>query len=221
MKSTSGPATNSLKQTTARFTLPISKLGVGGWKDYDESVLKRTDLTIEDKVAYLRCRLKMVVFDPLDNVFLRSAPHHSAVNGPAMSFFFVGSTIICCCIEALGGFVLAQHRGNGMRFNAFIKGFMKDWAFTSPKGVDVTDWLWKNLRNGLAHGLIIGEGGMEDLGHERFRDQGKGKLHVHTEILYRDLKLGVETFFTNVTQTPKGILAKNFEKHFKDVFQKF
>lgn len=213
--------TNNLKQTTARFLLPKSGFRVGGWKDYDEQVLKREGLPLTDKVEYLRFRLRMVIFDPLDNVFLNSAPHHSVVNGPGMSFFFIGTTIICCCIESLGGFILARGGGSRKRFKEFLEKYLPDWAVHSPAGVYVPDWLWENLRNALAHSLLIDNGGLENLGTFRFRDKGQKKLEVHAELLYTDLKNAVEVFFADILRDPNSDVARNFEKHFKEKFQTF
>src|SRR5688572_2839024 len=97
---------------TPRYRFPICGKGYSGWKDYDQPVLEGA-LCLEDQLAYLKSRLDLICFNSLDRVYLRSSSHHSAVNGPEMSFFILGTTAICCAVEALGGFVLNNHRSNG------------------------------------------------------------------------------------------------------------
>lgn len=216
---------NKLKQATPRYEFPVSKQKFSGWKDYDKSVLK-SNLCLKDKAEYLRCRLDLVVFNSLNQVYLRSAPRHNAVNGSDMSFFFVGTTIICCCIEALGGFILGGGNDdkpgiNDKRFKAFLSKYMSAWNVNGPKGTNVSKWLWKNLRNGLAHGLIIENGGLEDLGTDRFQDNGGGNLWVHAEFLYSDLIDATKKYFSDLLSGNDQTLIISFNSRFKKLFETF
>lgn len=203
-----------------RYRFPVCGKGYSGWKDYDRPVLEG-DLCLEDRLAYLRSRLDLICFNSLDRVYLRSSSHHSAVNGPEMSFFILGTTVICCAVEALGGFVLNNHRSNGVKFRAFLDKYMPEWSASLSNGSTVRDWLWDNLRNGLAHGFVIKNGGMEDLKMARFQEQAPGKVLIHAEMLYQDLKVGKDRYIAEVAGKSDIPLTKNFEKHFQEVFQTF
>lgn len=209
-----------LRRSSKRYTLPVSGLVFSGWKDYDRPVLTQT-LALEDKVFYLRKRLELIAFNSLDQIYLRSSPRHDVVNGPDMSFFFIGATICCCCIEALGGFVTGTERPNQKNFDAFLASYMTKWHGKTLAGVDVPRWLWHNLRNGLAHGLVIQEGGLDDLKDQRVKDVAPGKIVVHAELLYADLKQGAERFFSDLMSGGDPPLNRRFEARFHDIFQVF
>ncbi len=206
---------------TGRYVLPMSQKRVSGWKDYDRAILEK-GLVLRDRVYYLRKRLDLTFFNSLDCVYVKTAPRHYAVNGPDMSFFLLGTSMICCCIEALGAFVTGATSTNRIqnkaKFKAFMTAYMPQWQ---ANGTDVPDWMYENLRNSLAHGFWIKDGGMEDLGKQRLRLVPPQGILVHAELLYSDLKEAVERYFAELESGTNAGLVTNFENRFKNIYETF
>lgn len=204
------------------FILPDSKQDCSGWIDHDRGVLNQ-NLSLRDKAYYLEQRLNKVFFGPMNRVFLNSAPKHKAVNSKEMSFFLLGTTLTCCTIEAVGGFLLGPGRNresgiNGKRFREFLKRYLKNWNKRTKKGTSIPDWLWTHLRNALAHSLSISFGGMAYLGKKRYREQSKGKIEIHAELLYKDFRKAFATYISDLMSNRKRSASGKFEGRFKEVF---
>jgi hypothetical protein len=67
-----------------RLKLPSTKQSCSGWKDADFPILSSTNppLPIEDKILYFQKRMDLIFFHSMDQVFLKRAPAHYAINGP-------------------------------------------------------------------------------------------------------------------------------------------
>ena len=199
-----------------RFVLPDSRKNCSGWIDHDNRIL-RLPLSIRDKAYYLEKRFNIVFFGPMDNIFLRSAPNHKAVNSPDMSFFLLGTTVLCCAIEAVGEFLLGGG-DPGDRFKTFLRAYLPQWSRKTKKRTILPDWMWKHLRNALAHAGAISRGGMVYLGSRRFRERMKGRVEVHTEILYQDFKKAFSRYLADVAAQKDRSQVVNFERRFKEIF---
>ena len=202
-----------------RFKLPDSRLECSGWIDEDKAILKKhRSLSIKDKVFYLKNRFHIVFFGPMDTCFLRSAPYHRRVNSKDFSFFLLGTTLICCAMEAVGAFMLGGKERpspgeNKRRFVKFLQHYMKSWNKSTAGGTHIPNWMWNNLRNSLAHSMTISRGGMADLGKKRFNEVRHGVVTIHAESLYRDFRRGFSAYLRDVER--KTSLKRNFERRFK------
>ncbi len=124
------------------FRLPDSKKRCSGWIDYDKKILNGR-LSLRDKVYYFKKRFELVFFRSMDRIFLESAPYHRAVNNRNMSFSLLGTTLLCCAIEALGSYVLGGSGRNRERFKIFLRDYLPDWYGTAPLGTVIHEWMWE------------------------------------------------------------------------------
>jgi len=115
-------------------------------------------LTFEDKVVWIRERVRLVLLNPC-----RAALEEAETNYLGL----VIATALCAGIAAAGSFMhgnLKKWRRkkvtDSVRFKRFVVAYM-----VGPRGqmskVLWADWLYKEVRCGLAHGFTIEEGGID------------------------------------------------------------
>lgn len=118
-------------------------------------------------------------------------------------------------IEALGSFITVPEPRpgqNGRNFKQFLKDYMPMWNFrvseTSLCSPDeMINILWKHFRNGIAHGFIIENGGLNFLADER--PQGyfvttSGYLQVGPRRFIKDFNDGLKRYFQDVRDNVGG-----------------
>lgn len=183
-----------------------------GWIDYDRKKLKA--LQVDEWVAWMEKRLPLALTGSLDQVFTKKAPHHSVVNATAsgqdFSFYLCGVTLVACAIEGLGHFLTGKTAA-GDAFRGWLCKYMPRWA-------TIKDWLWKDVRNGLAHQLSFTSGGVEHMSAGVFRTRTDGQVEMDPDAFYEDFKKGVVDFFTDVRSDKS--LKRRFERRFKATFLK-
>jgi len=186
-----------------------------GFIDYDRVALKKASVNVWTE--WLHFRLRNVLIGPLDKVFPPDSPYHTQLTQGSQTFSLCGVTLVACAIEALGGLLLGQQLASGGSFKAWLKQYMPEWYAMTPLRVKISDWLWDDARNGLAHQLAFKSGGTESNG-QRFVEAKDGQIQMDPFMFYSDFKIGVGRFFEDIEKNKK--VRSGFEVRFQETFLK-
>jgi hypothetical protein len=181
------------------------------FKDYvDKGAL--AGLSFDDKLRYLKARAMLVFLEPIDEIFGLEKSGHLA------KYHLLDLvTIICCAIEGLGHYLKGTDE-SGPSFKLFIEEFMKT-LLTIQSGKPISDYLWEDYRNGLAHGFCIKNGGIERGGSWYFKPDPKIGLQINIDSLILDFKQSFEKFFDRLqVEGENGTFGEAFKKRFKEIF---
>ena len=186
--------------------------------DYDQiRDRKLTSLTAEQKAMWFCARIDMTFLEPLRRIF--KEPYPSEVFNELMdtssetprSFSIAIMSVMVNGVESLGSFLKPKERSNQKRFEAFIKGYMPTWWGQRPGGKPLIKLLWKNFRNGIAHGFCITPpGSLEFLQSDPFQWDGQ-LLKVCPTHFFKDLEIGARTYFTDL-KSQKKVLSQFIER---------
>jgi len=151
------------------------------------------------------------------------------------SFSVAAMAAMLSVVEALGSFrnpELAEpedERKHWEMFIEFLGAHMKEWNRSTGSNVSVPRVLWKSFRNGITHGLRVGQvpesddlwGSLEH--HTNFSDKRKRRfekfnrlLRVCPEDFFDDLQSGCRDYFSKLYENQD--LLTNFEKRFNKVY---
>jgi hypothetical protein len=198
--------------------------------DYDQlRDRKLTGFTDQQKAVWFIKRIEMTFLDPLRAIFLdpQSQTFKNLMSdelAPSRSFSIAVMSVMLNGVEALGSFLepdLGDSRGDNKRmFESFVEKYLPVWwrKAVSSGTPNVTDLIWKNFRNGVAHGFQISPpGSLEFLETEPFRWESQMKVvQVCPLHFFNDLDLGVRRYCLDL-KSKQDVLEK-FIRRFKSVY---
>lgn len=195
------------------MSITLGGITYQGFIDYDRRQLKAAPPAIW--IDWLHHRLDLVLIRPLDAIFVPAAPHHTAVNTTDMTFFLAGTTLIACAIEGLGHFLTNSDEA-GRSFREWIERYMTRWD--NPPGIPgLKNWLWTDVRNGLAHQLGFKSGGVEGHSTQSVASvSADGQIEMNPDEFYADFKMSVAKYFADVRTD--ATLRVPFEARFRSTF---
>lgn len=228
------------------FQRPKVFLGLPGdpftlFYDYDQvEESKLTALDGKQKARWFERRLSMTFIEPLRRIWKEDAVAEvllaSKLN-PSVecSFSVAAMAIMLSVVEALGSFrrpELAEPEDEGKHWEMFIDflgAHMTEWNRNIGNNVSVPTVLWKSFRNGITHGLRVGQvprsddlwGSLEhhtnfaDKQTRRFEKNGR-LLRVCPEDFFDDLGSGTKDYFSKLYAN-QGLLTM-FERRFNKVY---
>jgi hypothetical protein len=185
-------------------------------RDRDQGNFHR--LSFAGKITYLEKRVDGILISPCRREFIRAIPERSATG-------MILVTAVCAGISAAGTFLKgrqAQQRGeDGRFFKHFIATYMNPiLGYRGPASFSSwADWLYKDVRCGLAHNFTILTGGMklEDIGgYVRIANHGP---EIHAPTFLEDFATGWATYLAAVRSSgPNGDLGRKFARRFHEIF---
>ena len=119
------------------------------FKDYDKPYYPY--LSLRGKIEYLEKRGQLILLDPLEEIKKKS------LGAEKDEYYWLCLvTLVCCGIEAVGGYLIGRDRigRNRDAFTEFVRKYMRPYARYRFE-------LWKYFRNALAHGFCIERGSVE------------------------------------------------------------
>ena len=208
--------------------------------DYDQvEEHKLTPLTKEQKAIWFERRLRMAFLEPLRRIWKEHAVFESLLESKSntqaeCSFSIASMGIMLNVVEALGSFrrpELAQddRDSNWRMFHEFLSNHMRAWNVSVASNISVPTVLWTSFRNGITHGLRVGQvpqpgglwgslefrGNFTDSTRQRFEKQGQ-LLRVCPEDFFDDLVVGVREYFDKLREGSD--LLDKFESRFDVVY---
>ena len=230
----------------ARTSRPSIILDIPGdpftlFYDYDQiEEHKLTSLTKEQKAIWFERRLRMAFLEPLRRIWKEHAVFESLLesklNSQAeCSFSIAAMGIMLNVVEALGSFrrpelaQLNERDSNWKMFLEFLSNHMRAWNVSAANNISVPMVLWTSFRNGITHGLRVGQvpqpgglwgslefrGNFTDSTRQRFEKQGQ-LLRVCPEDFFDDLVVGVSEYFDKLREGSD--LLDKFESRFDVVY---
>ncbi len=181
-------------------------------KDYDRG--RYTHLSFSGKVTYLEERVNLVLLAPC-----RWAMQSAAKTDLGL----VLTTAICAGISAAGTFLKgrrAQKRGEDKTFfTDFVNRYMETILQSAvPGGTTWVEWLYGDVRCGLAHNFTIESGGVEYEVPSYVAVKPCGP-EISPGCLLEDFANGWSKYLNDVRAAgPAKGLGALFEKRFDDVF---
>ena len=204
--------------------------------DYDQLRNgKLSQLTDDGKIEWFRLRMHYVFLEPIGRLFRAKSPAYRELNStkpndlPARSFVIASFSLLLNGIEALGSFLTTSSQ-NHVRFYAFIATYMSSWDVRVPSlypTADLKTILWKDFRNGIAHGFGIQDGGIDNEadtapgGWRVVKDAGPSgsmtkRLEIGPNAFFRDFRAGVDQFFEAVRHSP--VHRSTFLRRFQTIY---
>ncbi len=203
--------------------------------DYDQlRDCKLSELTDNGKIEWFRLRMKFVFLEPLSCLYQGKTTAYRALNStkpgdlPARSFVIASFSVLLNGIEALGSFLTASD-DNNVRFYTFIRKYMNSWDAPVPAldpTANLKKILWKDFRNGIAHGFRIQAGGIDNEadtppGWRVVTNTGPSgsmskRLEIGPNAFFGDFKTGVDCFFADVGNDPS--VRATFLTRFQEVY---
>ncbi len=221
---------------------PSVELGFPGdpftlFYDYDQiENQKLTPLTRDQKAKWFERRLRMTHLQPLRRIWKEPVVFDSLLESkldPAAecSFSVAAMGIMLNVVEALGSFRRPDLSGsddderNWRMFLDFLANHMGEWNVNVSYNVSVPKVLWKSFRNGITHGLRIGQvphaddlwgslefrGNFDDRQKRRFERHGQ-LLRVCPEDFFDDLESAVKDYFGKLYSNSDDLLAKFIDR---------
>jgi len=205
---------------------PRVRLGIAGdpfslFYDYDQTRdRKLSKLGPREKVLWFRARMEMVFLQPLRHLWQESSEVFRVLmltspdKAPPCSFSIAAMVVMLDGVEAIGGLLAPdipnrKLGANRERFNTFLGLYMAPW-------VPLADVLWRDFRNGIAHGFQISPPhSLEFLEEGPFERQG-GVTYVCPLHFFRDLETAVAAYLDALC-TDEPLLQK-FEKGFGKIY---
>ena len=190
--------------------------------DYDQiRDHKLSGLSGIQKTLWFKARIEMTFLEPLHRIF--TSPSSDSFNelldtssNQPLSFSIALMSVMLNGVEALGSFFrpdlcrpYSKTDKNKKIFLAFTEKYITDWWNKPVPGgnPDVTEILWRNFRNGIAHGFQIERpGSLEFLPNQKFQWTGT-VLQVCPIHFFRDLEAGVRAYFNDL-DTSQGIRSR-------------
>jgi len=180
-------------------------------KDYDKNNLPGLDFS--GKVTYLRARVEFILTNPC-----KAATSVAAVQNAGLGLIL--ATGICAMISAASTFHSGERSGQDRAaFLAFVNKYMpqlKAKIVASPS-ITWAEWLYDDVRCGLAHGFTIKRGGIED--EPTYLRETIHGPEIGLSLLLADFENGWTRYLSDVERDgPTKGLGKLFERRFNAVF---
>lgn len=125
-------------------------------------------------------------------------------------------------MEAIGKFRNGGAPGNAIRFYAFVDRYMHpDYDTKVVRGKKYKEILWKDYRNGLAHGFAVCHGGFEGIpNYFQVRTvAGQDALYINPDHFYQDFRSGIAKYLRELLAAGStDPIRTNFDAVFQDVF---
>lgn len=100
----------------------------------------------------------------------------------------------------------------------------KEFFTGTFNGKNYVDLLWKDFRNGIAHGFVIKSGGLEHHQPKYFQIKtikGKNELEIDLQRFYKDFLNGIRNYIKHIQKSKvKDSIFQNFDKTFIDLYIK-
>jgi hypothetical protein len=181
-------------------------------RDRDQGNYKH--LSFEGKVTYLDLRVNGILVSPCQTEMKRAIGTNTGL---------ILVTAICAGISAASTFMGGKQprkRGEARQFFLyFVEVYMPNLAVSVPGGSETwAEWLWRDVRSGLAHSFTIETGGMklESAPYIRMANHGP---EIHAPTLLREVADGWRQYLNDVRKDGQsGPLGKNFADRFEGVF---
>lgn len=191
------------------------------WTDYDAIELNDVPEQQQQQIwaDWLEERVRRTVIAPLRKIKNEHIQPAGQENSSALLIFSVS---ICCAIEAMGKYLAPTSRNNE-RFKCFVKKYMDTGYDTQLNGKSYAEYLWKDFRNGLAHGFAIARGKFEQRGDEEYfvestDGMGHPVLSLNWDKLFDDFEKGCKRYFGDVRAADcNSSIVKDFKKAFREV----
>lgn len=176
--------------------------------DYDRAQLSMYQ---EDWMEWFRQRVLFILIDPIEEILKNE--NVKKFDNENFTLYIGILTLICCGIEAMGGFYKGQT--NGKNFKHFAEDYM-DPIYKEDK--NKLEILHDYFRCGLAHGFCIKQGGMY-WGAEYFVEDKEFGLQLSIRKLFKDFKQAFLKYIDGLKKANKNSsIYKNFHKRFNCVF---
>ncbi len=184
----------------------------GLFKDYDTGKYKH--LTFNGKVTYLDARVEKILI----------APCREAMKTPGNDLGLILATAVCAGVSAASTFYKGQRARRGGEdkefFTDFVTHYMRLPHQKPEPGVSWVDWLYKDVRCGLAHNFTIMSGGIEYEVSPAYTEIKKYGPEVEPRELLRDFAEGWSRYLSDVRGDGPGKgLGKKFAERFDEVFR--
>lgn len=180
-------------------------------KDYDTGNYKH--LTFDGRVTYLDARVERILITPC----------REAMKTPGNDLGLVLATAVCAAISAASTFYKGQRAkktGEDKEFfTDFVTHYMRLAQQRSNPGASWVEWLYKDVRCGLAHNFTIMSGGIEYeiSSYTALKNYGP---EINPQGLLEDFAGGWSRYLADVrTDGPAKELGKKFDKRFNEVFR--
>jgi hypothetical protein len=209
--------------------------------DYDQvEEHKLTLLNKEQKAIWFERRLRMAFIEPLRRIWKERVVFENLLESKLdsqkeCSFSIAAMGVMLNVVEALGSFrkpelaQLDERDGNWKMFLEFLSNHMRAWNVSVANNISVPKVLWTSFRNGITHGLRVGQvpqdgglwgslefrGNFSDSSRQRFEKHGD-LLRVCPEDFFDDLEAGVKGYFAKLKEGNE--LLGNFESRFDEVY---
>jgi hypothetical protein len=135
--------------------------GFTGWIDEDRDRLRRKPLPVW--IDWFEYRVHLVSINPLRHIL-----DTQITADPDSSALLIAGVSLCSTIEATGKFIAGiedaagKTIGNGKRFEQFVTDYMsKELGARHIGKRSYSTIIWKDFRNGLAHGFAVCGGGFQ------------------------------------------------------------
>ena len=183
-----------------------------GFIDYDRAKLQNKPVDVW--IDWLQYRINLILISPLDYFFDRQSPLFKCLNHEDSSTTLAGLTVILCAVDALGAFKAGSSANPG-NFRTWIEKYMPKWDTSSPlSNRDIKEWLYDELRCGLAHQLSVKKGGAEWI-NNIIEEPSAGDIKIDPEAFYTDFKDGVQKYFDDVRNDATTNLKSYFHNRFR------
>jgi hypothetical protein len=191
--------------------------GLTGWIDEDRDRLRLEPLPVW--IDWFEYRVHLVSINPLRHIL-----DTQITADPDSSALLIAGVSLCSTIEATGKFITGVEDaagrtiGNGMRFERFVTDYMsKELGARHIGKRSYSTIIWKDFRNGLAHGFAVCGGGFNgNRGNPYFGLDASGNLTVNPAELFDDFVQGFKRYVADLRAgDPKVVM---FEKMFQHVF---
>jgi len=185
------------------------------YKDYDRVSGKYKHLSFLGKVTYLDARVRHILIDPLRRI----APDLAQTE-----LGLVFTTAICAGISAAGTYLKGRRAQPGRDkdsdfFLDFVRAYM-DSGLREPEadGKTWAEWLYHDVRCGLAHNFTIMKGGIE-VQVTQYVELTPNGPEMNPAHFLEDFAKGWTRYLSDVAAAGSGNgLGLLFEQRFNEVF---
>lgn len=174
--------------------------------DYDRTGLK---LHEEDWIEWFKQRVFFVLIDPLEEMI--NGDSKINLDNENLSVSLAIATLICCGIEALGGFY--KGKSSSDNFKEFVKEYMNQGYKVDKHRLEA---IHNYFRCGLAHGFCIKKGGLT-WGSKYFVNDETLGLLISIDELFKDFKQAFILYIEQLKMN-KGHLVQTFKERFRNAF---
>lgn len=196
--------------------------------DYDfyrDGILQQ--LSDDGKIAWLKLRIQMIFMEPMSSLFDRGSQSFKEINTSRNGYPRTGTlltvSLLMNGIEALGSFFTKKGSKKKLNFFTFINRYMSTWNIKvrSPrhqnKQLLLSEILWYNYRNELAHSFAIDGAGIDRInGTHKYKVDGY-TIQIDVWKFFVDFQHAVNQIFIDVCDKPD--VRELFLARFKMIYK--